>query len=172
MVIKKLFIFDFDGTLFRSPGPFKGYDKTIDEWYRDEISLSISMVPAQPGIDWFFPEIVTKAQEAWGDPESYSVLLTGRREDVEGFRQRITEILFAQKLHFDEFYLKPGEGKTVEFKSRKIFEIFHNLKRYCSELEEIHIFDDRHHHLPVFEKKLATSKVKVFTYPAGVWLKE
>ena len=166
-MIKKLCIFDFDGTLFKSPGPFKYYEHSIDDWYRDSISLSPPMVPTTPDDSWFFDDIVELAIEADNCPNTYSVLMTGRRGDLSGFHSRIRDIVASKNIRFNEIHLKPRDMKTVEYKSDVIFELAHRLETENKGLDEIHIYDDRHHHLPVFEKKLRLSKAKIYTHPVG-----
>ena len=166
-MIKKLCIFDFDGTLFKSPGPGKHYKNSIDDWYRDPVSLSPPMVPSIPSDDWFFNDIVGLAKEAASCSETYTVLMTGRRGDLGNFHSRIRDIVCNKGMRFDEVYLKPRDMKTVEYKSDVIFQIAHQLEAENKGLDEVHIYDDRHHHLPVFEKKLRLSKAKVYTHPVG-----
>lgn len=166
-MIKKLCIFDFDGTLFKSPGPFKYYEHSIDDWYRDSISLSPPMVPAVPDDSWFFSDIVDLALQAGHCKNTYSVLMTGRRGDISNFHSRIRDIVASKDLRFDEIHLKPRDMKTVDYKSDIIFLVAHRLEGENNKLEEIHIYDDRHHHLPVFKKKLRLSKAKVYTHEVG-----
>ena len=166
-MIKKLCIFDFDGTLFKSPGPFKYYEHSIDDWYRDAVSLSPPGVPASPDDSWFFTDIVDLAIEAGLCHKTYSVLMTGRRGDIGDFYSRIRDIVASKNIKFDEIHLKPRDMKTVDYKSDVIFALAHRLESENKGLDEIHIYDDRHHHLPVFEKKLRLSKAKIYTHPVG-----
>jgi hypothetical protein len=166
-MIKKLYIFDFDGTLFKSPPPPKYYDGAVDDWYRDELSLSPPMVPTTPDDSWFFTDIASLALKASRCRKTYSVLMSGRRGDISNFYSRIRNIIYSKNIRFDEICLKPRDMMTIDFKSDAIFQIASRIERENIGLEEIHIYDDRHHHLPVFEKKLRLSKAKIHTYPVG-----
>ena len=167
-MIEKLMVFDFDGTLFKSPPPYRFYKGETAEWYRDSMSLNPPVVPSSPGEEWFFSDIVDLVRESSKCLKTYSVLMTGRRGDVGNFHSRIREILASQNLRFDEIYLKPKDMKTVEFKSGTIFTLAHNIEMRYGNLKEVHIFDDRHHHLPVFKKKLRLIKGEVITHAVGV----
>ena len=166
-MIKKLCIFDFDGTIFKSPGPFKYYEYNIDDWYSDPLSLNPPMVPSAPDDSWFFTNIVNIALEACQCKKTYTALVTGRRGDISNFHSRIRGIVASKGIRFDEVHLKFEDIKTVEFKSEIIFQLAHRLEFENKGLKEIHIYDDRHHHLPVFEKKLRLSKAKIYTHPVG-----
>ena len=166
-MIKKLCIFDFDGTLFRSPKPFKYYEYSIEDWYKDPVSLGPPMVPVIPDDNWFFTDIAALALKAGSCGSTYSVLMTGRRGDLANFHTRIRDIIACKNIKFDEIHLKSRDMKTIDYKSNIIFELAHRLETENNGLDEIHIYDDRHHHLPIFEKKLRLSKAKIYMHPVG-----
>ena len=125
----ELHVFDFDGTLFRSPAPNpQQHDKHTLEmiaqprsnkgygWFQHLATLSPPYVPATPAPDdpFFIQEIVSCFHEAkrQGFP---TAVLTGRDEK---YRQRIQQILASGGIAPDEVILKPGENSgTVIYKA-------------------------------------------------------
>lgn len=125
----ELHVFDFDGTLFRSPAPNpalhdqhtmnliaqprsnKGYG-----WFQHIATLSPPYVPERPAPDdpMFIKEIVGELRkaQAQGFP---TAVLTGRDEK---YRHRIEAILAGGRIAVDEVILKPGEtAGTVKYKA-------------------------------------------------------
>ncbi len=139
---RRVAIFDFDGTLFRSPlrpdwWPLDGF------WGRLE-SLSPPFVPGAPGPEWWADGVVGAARAAMADPESKAVLLTGRSE---GFAPRITDLLHGHGLRFDESHFgDPSQARTMESKLRVISAIAARIPG----LEVVEIWEDRHDHLDAF----------------------
>jgi hypothetical protein len=137
----ELHLFDFDGTLFRSPfSPvvWKG------DWWNDVRSLIPPCVPQRPGPDWWIPKTVAQAKRSISDPNVYAVLATGRPAE-SGLRYRVPELLKDKGLRFDEVHLAPPSG-TLAFKKGVITQI---LRRYPF-IHTVRIWDDRRSHLPEF----------------------
>ena len=114
-----LYIFDFDGTLFRSPAKpalWKG------GWWGKQESLNPPCVPQVPDSDWWISDVVGKAKEARGNPKAMSVMMTGRGADA--FSARIDELLSGAGLSFDRVLLSDSYD-TVAFKSGEIRKIFY-----------------------------------------------
>jgi hypothetical protein len=105
-------IFDFDGTLFKSPQRPKWYQGKA--WCHDPNSLDPPCVPENPGGEWWNSALVQKAKSSISDPKTHTVLLTGRKAST--FTRRVKALLKGQGLTFDETLLNPGTG-TLAFKA-------------------------------------------------------
>lgn len=137
----ELHLFDFDGTLFHSPGP---PDSWGGFWWDDPQSLHPPCVPLKPGPQWWNSEVVSKAKQSISDPNIWTFLCTGRA--LNSFsRYRIPELLEGHGLFFDELYLKEG-ASTEQF---KIKVLAHLLRKYPF-VSKVQIWEDRHDHLNSF----------------------
>jgi len=151
----KLYIFDFDGTLFRSPAEpalWKG------SWWGNDASLSPPCVPQSPGEDWWISDTVSQAKAAISDPSAISILMTGRSADK--FSTRVNELLSGAGLNFNEVILS-NSYDTVAFKSGEI-------ARLLSENPAIifvKIFDDRKSYLSQYSSLISeiNPEIKVQT---------
>jgi len=138
----RLAIFDFDGTLFASPGrpdwwPFQGF------WGRPE-SLSPPHVPERPGADWWSSMVVAGAKRAISDSGTFTVLLTGRPSKLSS---RIKELLGHAGLRFDEYHFSNDD--TLSFKLRVMGELVNKLQP-----EQVTLWEDRSEHFAPFEAHL------------------
>lgn len=127
----KLHIYDFDGTLFRSPEP----DSPNGKWWGSLGSLSEPCVPDKPDASWWNSPVVEDAKKSISDPDIYVVLMTGRRDDP--FRSRIPEMLKAGELDFDEVIMSPG-GTVATYKGDTVNKL---LGRYPF-IDEVKLWDD------------------------------
>lgn len=157
----ELHVFDFDGTLFRSPEPpdwwpYPGSGK----WWPWEQSLTEPCVPERPGPDWWNQPVVKQAKDSIKNPDIYAILATGRLDRV--FRWRVPELLKTAGLNFDEVHLSPG-GSTLEFKTKLILR---TLQRHPF-VQKVHIWDDRKEHLSKF-KQVLSRYVDVDIHPVSV----
>lgn len=140
-MIKNLHIFDFDGTLFRSPEkPDWWKDKG---WWGKLESLNPPCVPKEPGADWWVGSTVEAAKKAISDPETFAVLITGRLAGK--FHARMFELLSHAGLRFDEVHLTPGGG-TLPFKLKIIEALIQKLP-----IEKVEIWEDRSEHVGAFK---------------------
>lgn len=139
-----LHLYDFDGTLFRSPQTPAVWD---GDWWSDIRSLMPPCVPDRPGNDWWVSETVAAARNSIADPDVLAVMATGRKDQKE-FRYRIPELLRNKKLHFDVVRLNSGGMGAVRFKLRLIA----SLLRLYPDIDAVHVWDDRPSHLPMFKK--------------------
>lgn len=123
-----LSVFDFDGTLFRSPSPSQAaiakYGPDIHQpvfagglgWFQHKATLSVPFVPEK--IDrkdekWFIQPTV-EAYLAAKREGHVTAILTGREEH---FRSRITQLVNDAGMTFDHIFLKQElRGGTVAFK--------------------------------------------------------
>lgn len=137
----QLSVFDFDGTLFRSPNP-PPYWGEKGAWWRSLKSLSEPNVPEHPSIDWWNESVVEGARRALQRRDTRTILLSGRGPE---FSLRLRTLLSQVGLNFEEMYLNPGE-ETEVFKLRVIDEI---LSEQPS-IRGVSIWEDRDSHLRIF----------------------
>jgi len=137
----ELHLYDFDGTLFRSPFAPAVWD---GDWWSDVRSLIPPCVPQRPGSEWWINKTVSSAQRSIADSNVFAVLTTGRPAN-SGLRFRVPELLKDKGLRFDEVHLAPPAG-TLAFKKGVLSKL---LRRYPF-IDTVRIWDDRRSHLPEF----------------------
>lgn len=146
---ERLVCFDFDDTLFHTPGPELGKDifseKTGKDWpyigwwsKHETLDTDIFEIPLNKWVN-------DKYIKYLKDPKTKMIVATGRLNKVKGMRENIEKIFEKNQLEFQEIHLNWG-GDTLDFK-KKLFE----QKLDEAEYEEFIIFDDRQEHLPHFE---------------------
>lgn len=183
MKVKKvLVVFDFDGTLFKSPlkpSNWKG------PWWSNIRSLSEPLVPENPGREWWNDKLCEKAQEQLTIPENYTILLTGRIDKV--FSDRVNQLLEQNDLLFPYVGLAELDNS---FDSK--VQHLDRLLVHNPYFEKIVFYDDREEHYPLFkdyckrkgiecevipvkeaytlleERQVPTNKVYVLVGPPGV----
>jgi hypothetical protein len=117
----ELHLYDFDGTLFRSPESPLG---DVRGWWSKEQSLNPPCVPDNPDASWWNLPVVVEAKQSISNPDVLAVLLTGRRDAI--FRWRVPELLKGIGLRFDQVAL--GQGASVAaFKAQVVSQL---LSRY------------------------------------------
>lgn len=141
----EIHLFDFDGTLFRSPQPPDGWSGK--SWWAYPGSLEPPCVPESPGADWWVSSTVAQARQSISDPDVWAVLATGRKEPV--FRWRIPELLKDGGLSFDEVHLTTG-GDTLSFKKLLLLKL---LRRFPF-VDRVRVWDDRMSHISEFQAML------------------
>jgi hypothetical protein len=146
--MKKVYCFDFDGTLFDTPQRNGGVSiwksKVGKEW---------------PHIGWWSKpetlddtifnievrdEIIEKYREAKLDKDSHIILATGRIENPQ-MRKMVEHLLDRENLKFKGIYLNDC-CETFKFKSNLFSKIIEQTK--C---DEFIMYDDREEHLRKFE---------------------
>lgn len=135
----KLHVYDFDGTLFKSPEKplwWKG------GWWGNLDSLTPPCVPEHPGADWWNDSVVARAKQSLTNPEVRTIFLTGR---IPKFSLRVKELLKQVGLHFDEMYFATG-GATEQFKLKTIKGILDEEPG----IRGVSIWEDRGPHLRMF----------------------
>lgn len=140
MTIKNLHLFDFDGTLFRSP---EKPDWWEGGWWGKVQSLGPPCVPEKPGADWWIGSSVAAAKKSISDPETYAVLATGRLAGK--FHARVHDLLSQVGLRFDETHLTPGGG-TLPFKLSLVVKLIGSLG-----VERVEVWEDRSEHVGAFK---------------------
>lgn len=133
-MIKKLRVFDFDGTLFNSPEPPSWWEDK-DGWWGDAQSLKPPALDEKPADSWWIGSTVTAVQEGNADPETYVVLLTGRKRDV--FSGRVHELIRQKGLEFDEVHLT-DQPDTQAFKTKEIGRILDEHPK----IERVDLWED------------------------------
>jgi len=111
----ELHIYDFDGTLFRSPETPEGWD---NRWWISSESLNPPCVPIDPSGEWWISKTVSAARASIANPDTYAVMITGRPVK-SSFRYRVPELLKSAGLRFDEVYLSDSNN-TPAFKIKVI----------------------------------------------------
>jgi hypothetical protein len=152
--IKKLVIYDFDGTLFKSPDDKEGkeiYEEETGEpwpfkgwWGRNE-SLLPPIVPQKPDPHWYIQDVVSNQKKDSEDPNAKVVLMTGRPFQI---KNRVMEILDHAGIRFDNTFFAGQSGTkgsgTFEIKSNNIKMLFNN------DFDLLEIWEDRPEHVEAF----------------------
>ncbi len=149
---KELHIYDFDGTLFRSPHAPSSWGQ---DWWSDPASLLPPCVPENPGPEWWISETVSSAQASISDGKVLALLMTGRK-DASAFRYRVPELLSQASLNFDRVHLSEG-GNTLRGKVE-------TAKKYLAmypSIDIIKIWDDRISHLSEFKSEFESEGYSV-----------
>lgn len=146
MALTRLHLYDFDGTLFRSPAPPPGWSDAAG-WYDDPVSLSEPCVPTFPPATWWITSTLQSAKKSIQDQSVYAVLATGRLELT--FRDRLDELLQAKRLDFDEVHLRP-HGRTADFKIKLMREIL----AANPEITFVDVWEDQERNMAVYRSFL------------------
>ena len=145
-MFKKIYSFDFDGTLFYTPEPEEGKkvfkrETNLDWphkgwWSRKEtLDQNIFHIPMN---QWVYREYLNAISD-----DSMVILATGR---IEKMRREVEEILNDNNLNFHEVHLNPGM-ETFLFKTRLFEKLInkHNPDIFI-------MYDDRSEHLIKFKE--------------------
>lgn len=114
----KLAIYDFDGTLFRSPSRPAGWSGA---WLGSPDSLNRPFVPDVPSVDWWNESVVERAKRDIANENTLTVLITGR--DNRKFSLRVKQLLEQAGLQFDHVFLNPGDEDTGPYKLRVVTQL-------------------------------------------------
>lgn len=142
----ELHVYDFDGTLFRSPHQPAVWE---GDWWSDPASLLPPCVPEKPGSEWWISPTVSSAKRSISDSDVFAVMMTGRK-DQSAFRYRVPELLNQKGLSFDAVHLDRGGGDSL---AGKVQTILSYLSRYPF-IEVVRIWDDWASHLRKFRQVL------------------
>lgn len=146
----KLVCFDFDDTLFHTPGPetgketwknVKGTDWPHIGWWgkHETLDTEVFNIPIN---EWVKEKYLLHSNEK----STKVIVATGRLNKVKGMKENIDKIFNENGLSFHEVHLNWG-GDTLDFK-KKLFE--QKLDEHI--YDEFIMFDDRQEHLPHFEE--------------------
>jgi hypothetical protein len=147
----KLSVFDFDGTLFKSPDKPNGYE---GNWWASKESLNEPTVPKNAPDQFWNLDIVSAARKELSDPKNYVIMLTGRIDQF--FEDRINELLKQRKLNFRLVGLNEFGMDTAEFKINKINQI---LKKYPS-IKNIEMWEDEPEKVSIYKAEFK-DKIKI-----------
>lgn len=167
--IKRIAIFDFDGTLIDTDTPesgkplwFKefGFEWPFKGWWGRPESLDSRIYfqkdnKLMPGVkekglkkNIFDNTVIAKTFSAYKEessrPDTMTILLTGRHSGVGNL---VTNILNNVGITFDEYIYKTGGLDTADFK----IDVLNNLANQNPDLEEMEIWEDRDDHMPIFQ---------------------
>jgi len=133
--MKRLAIYDFDGTLIDSPEPLegkpqweekKGTPYPYEGWWGRKESLDTDVFDIKP-----FPTILAKLQDDMADPDTSTIILTSRMEKL---RPQLENILQLNGITVDELITKSGREDKGD--------VILRIENYNQDLEEIVVYDD------------------------------
>lgn len=153
-------IFDFDGTTFNSPIPNKElwdsrmFGQLMSEverggygWFQNTITLDDKYIQNSD----FNEDVVAEIRAANEDPDTVTVLLTGR---TTAYEPQVKRILDSANLTFDHYGFKPVAKKqkiyTMNFKQ----EFIRDLVSMYGDVVSIEMWDDRRKHVDRFNEFL------------------
>lgn len=144
-MIKRLAVFDFDGTLMNTPDPENGKQFWQDKmgrqypysgWWGRAESLDLDVFEIKP-----FPSVLNQLNKEKGTPDTAVIILTSRMEKL---RPQVQAVLDANQISVDKLDMKRAEGD----KGVKVL-------RYVTafpELEEINVYEDRDIDFEAYER--------------------
>ena len=140
----ELHVYDFDGTLFRSPDRPAWWPKTT-YWISHPASLDVPCVPEKPGGNFWISSVVGDAKKSIADKNVVTALITGRIDNSFA-RYRVPELLKQQGLNFDSVHLSTSTD-TASFKMT----VMRSLMGRHS-VDAVHIWEDHATNLAKFKK--------------------
>lgn len=163
--MQHLAVFDFDGTLFRSPEPPNWW--TMGYWWGNDLSLNPPCVPQLPDDSWWIGGTVEAARTAISSPNTITLCMTGRGRHQANFIDRIPELLAQCNLNFNSVRLSPARRSQVwplnnvmEWKLSQILAAC----RAIPTIGSIEIWDDRENHLDFFTSSLTQRGCLVYDH--------
>ena len=147
-LINKISIFDFDGTLMKTPHPeegkkqweeFTGKEYPHIGWWSKPESLDDSVFDIQP-----IESTVEDYLKEKSNPETLVIMLTGR---LPHQAEQVEELLLLHNVSFDEYHYK-GNGDTLTSKINTIKSL---LNRFPN-VTEIEMWEDREPHAIEFKQ--------------------
>jgi len=146
--ITKISIFDFDGTLMRTPHPEDGkkewenfYNKDYPHigWWSKPESLDDAVFNIEP-----IESTVTDYLKEMGNPNTLVIMLTGR---LPHHHDQVIELLMTHNIVFDEYHYK----ETGDTLGSKLHTIISLLNKYPN-VSSIEMWEDREPHATSFEE--------------------
>lgn len=143
----EIHIFDFDGTLFRSPEePSWWSQRRYGYWFSTETSLGMPFVPVKAPSDYWINNVVRDAKGSVGSMDTWAVLCTGRI-DTPSLRYRVAELLKQAGVDFDEVFLNDMGGKTVSYKEK----VLTKLLQQHPQVKKVQMWEDSQDNLDAIE---------------------
>jgi len=145
----KLHLFDFDGTLFKSPEYVPDWWEAPGQWswLSHPLSLTDPCVPLNPSSNWWIKNTVEEAKKSVRNRDALTIICTGR---VETHKPRILSLLNKAGIRgLDNLYINPGIS-AAKFKLKVIDDLY---RKYS--FEEVHIWENENynHYKEVIESK-------------------
>lgn len=174
--ISSLHIFDFDGTLVRTPGPVEGKARYHSEtgrqwkggWWGRLESLSPPVIPSPCPPDYVVRTVFKELEEVLTRSETaVGVVVTGRIKPLRNAVLRVLdEVCVAAKndtvpegtsfLHQDAVFTHPGGRlSTLEFKKALFHMLITEEPLAKIAITELHIWEDRKEHAEIFATELS-----------------
>jgi len=138
-------LFDFDGTLFRNPGPPADWPGEDYTWYDDPVSLLPPAVPLFPGLEWWVGPSVEAARHAFAPDRDLDMafLATGR---TPTHKERIRELVNQVGIAVPTVHCRPEDEETVPFKIGVL------ERGIDSGTELVEVWDDMQHYLDAYRE--------------------
>ena len=141
----KLSVFDFDGTLFKSPDKPNGFK---GNWHISKESLQEPYVPEKPDGTFWNEAAVESAKNELNNPETLTIMMTGRVENV--FKDRIEQLLSQQSIHFPITKFGKFGNDTSKFKLSFINRL---LKKHPT-INKVEMWDDDKEKIQLYKESL------------------
>jgi len=152
-MISEIHLFDFDGTLFRTPLPPEGWPD--GDWWPNPASMKPPYVPDKPGSAWWIPEPVTALKAAIANPRAYTAVCTARMYPL---RSRLNELLNGRGLRPDDLILNDSDFGAARYKMQEM----KYLTRQFPTANAIHFWEDNGDHLRQFHRYAEQKLHKAF----------
>jgi len=143
--MKRLAVFDFDGTLIDSPEPESGKlqwsEKTgrpypYSGWWGRSESLDLDVFEIKP-----FPSVLNQLNKEVGTPDTYVIILTSRMEKL---RAEVQAVLDKNNIVVNKLDMKRAEGD-------KGIKVLRYVQQF-PDLEEINVYEDRDIDFEAYER--------------------
>ena len=179
-MVKKICVFDFDGTLVNTPEKPQGWK---GGWWGRDHSLLPPFMPhhfelKEKGTHLLNKKVAEAYLLSKSQPDVHTVMMTGRHW---GLRHHVMKILLGFELCTREDHERLVEesrhfvfisgGRTLEGKLKRITELFHEFP----EVSVIEMWEDRQEHIPHFRahaqvlKKLRPEFKEVIVHEPPDW---
>lgn len=167
--VSTLHIFDFDGTLIRTPGPDEGkarYEAATGKkwkggWWGRVGSLSPPVLESPVAPSRIIRTVWDEFQSVYTQSNTAAaVVVTGRckplRPDVLRILKEATPDSFGQPIDEDSVFTHPGgRMSTLEWKKALIYTLVKAPPLEHHPLKEVHIWEDRQEHAQAFAQEFA-----------------
>lgn len=133
--MKRLAVFDFDGTLMNSPEKevgipqwekVKGQPYPYKGWWGRRESLDTDVFDIRP-----YPKVLAQLEKEKATPDTQVIILTSRMEKL---RSEVEKILNMNGIVVDDVILKRGDEDKGD--------VILKIERYNQDLKEIVVYDD------------------------------
>lgn len=146
---EELHLYDFDGTLFKTPEYQPKWWRVQKDWswFKNPVSMTEPCIPLNPSSDWWIESTVKDAEQSETRANVVSILCTGR---VETHKPRVKALLKRKGLMFDYLFFNTGISAKL-FKTTVMMDLFkkHNFS-------VVHIWENENmgHYKDFVEKEL------------------